>query len=628
MSPSAASPNVNTSEWLRPTLASAVPDHVRDALPDPAESLPAIFWRRANHAPDAPSFYDVTLSSDGPQAAPVSFARMLRSVERARTALKEHGVGSGDRVILSLDDVDVFMAFMLASMTLGAIAVPLPPLTELKLSRSFSERIRAVCADCHPRALVADHRERWSELELVSLGPAALLDGPHLLGSDDAESAPIPDDDWQRPLSQTAYLQYTSGSTGAPKGVIVTHGNLVANLRASTLAGHFSPADRSFSWLPLYHDMGLIGGPLLGLFVGFAPYLMRPAGFVARPDSWLKGISRFRSTFIVAPNFAYAVVAQKLPARLLEGIDLSSVRLAFNGAEPIDHRTVDGFLDRFEPCGFKREAFFPVYGLAEATLAVAFPRPSTEVRYDTVDRNALADESIARPEEPGASNALTSVSVGFIVPEHTLIIRDLQSQEALGERQVGQIFVRGPSVSPGYWGKELDGHQELATGDIGYVANDELFIIDRLKDLIIIAGQNFAPSDIERHVGRVSGLRLGRVVAYTEANSLGTQALHLVAEISPGTWRSFDELEREVRHTLQHHFKLSLAALQLVPPGSIPKTSSGKIKRQHTRRLASTGQLRDARDWPTLLRTRVSHLRKQIVTFGALVAERTRRLLP
>ena len=627
MSTSTAPTPLSEPCWVRPASALDTPQAVLDAIPSPDESLAAIFWRRANASPEKPAFYDVTLSSDGPTASPISFEHMVRAVERARVALRDHGVTEGERVILSLDDVDVFMAYMLASMTLGAIAVPLPPLTELKLSRSFNERIRAVCADCQPRALVADHRDRWDALDLASLGTTALLDGPALLDGD-APGDPVAEEDWQRPLHQTAYLQYTSGSTGSPKGVIVTHKNLVANLRASTLAGHFSPADRSFSWLPLYHDMGLIGGPLLGLFVGFAPYLMRPSGFVARPDSWLKGITRFGATFIVAPNFAYAVVAQKLPERLLDGVDLSSVRLAFNGAEPIDHRTVDAFLDRFEPFGFKREAFFPVYGLAEATLAVAFPRPNTRVRYDSVDRHAVADERLAPCEESSATHALTSVSVGHVVPEHTLILRDLQSGQALGERQVGQIHVRGPSVSPGYWGKDVDPDAELATGDIGYVADDQLYIIDRLKDLIIIAGQNFAPSDIERHVGRVRGLRLGRVVAYTRANSLGTQALHLVAEISPGTWRAFDELEREVRHTLQHHFGLALADLQLVPPGSIPKTSSGKIKRQHTRRLAETDQLRDARDWPTLVRTRVGHIRKQLLTLSALAVERTRQLLP
>ncbi|TXD37134.1 fatty acyl-AMP ligase [Lujinxingia vulgaris] len=627
MSASTAPTPLTEPHWVRPASALDTPAAVLDAIPDPSESLSAIFWRRANASPEAPAFYDVTLSADGPNAAPVSFARLQRSVEQARAALLAQGVSDGERVILSLDDVDVFMAFMLASMTLGAIAVPLPPLTELKLSRSFNERIRAVCADCQPRALVADHRDRWDALDLASLGATTLLDGPALLNAD-APAEPIAAQDWQRPLSQAAYLQYTSGSTGSPKGVIVTHQNLVANLRASTLAGHFSPADRSFSWLPLYHDMGLIGGPLLGLFVGFAPYLMRPSGFVARPDSWLKGITRFRATFIVAPNFAYAVVAQKLPERLLDGVDLSSVRLAFNGAEPIDHRTVDAFLGRFEPYGFKREAFFPVYGLAEATLAVAFPRPSTRVRYDSVDRNQVADQRRASEEDPQASHALTSVSVGFIVPEHTLILRDLQSGQALGERQVGQIHVRGPSVSPGYWGKDVTADPELATGDIGYVADDQLYIIDRLKDLIIIAGQNFAPSDIERHVGRINGLRLGRVVAYTRPNALGTQALQLVAEISPGSWRPFDQVEREVRHTLQHHFGLALADLQLVPPGSIPKTSSGKIKRQHTRRLAESGQLRDARDWPTLVRTRVSHIRKQLLTLSALAVERTRQLLP
>ncbi|RAL20540.1 hypothetical protein DL240_15990 [Lujinxingia litoralis] len=610
--------------WTRQDQAGATPDHVLANLPAPDQSLTAIFARRARTTPEATSFFEVTPGTAGPEARALSFASMLEQVQRARAALSQHNVGPGERVILSLDSIEHFMAFFLGAMTLGAIPVPLPPLTELKLSRSFSERIRAVCADCDPRALVADHRERWNELDLDSLGQATLLDSARALAQ--ARHTPIPDSDWQRPLEQTAYLQYTSGSTGSPKGVIVTHGNVVANLRASTLAGHFSPEDRSFSWLPLFHDMGLIGGPLLGLFVGFAPYLMRPADFVARPDSWLKGITRFKATFIVAPNFAYALVAQKLPERLLQGIDLSSVRLAFNGAEPIDHRTVNRFLDRFEPHGFQRQAFFPVYGLAEATLAVAFPHPNTPVRFDVIERAAWSTQRLATPCAPDHPDALTSVSVGFIVPKHTLIIRDLDTHQPLGERHVGLVCVRGPSVSPGYFAKPTEHHGELPTGDIGYVADGELYIVDRLKDLIIIAGQNFAPSDIEREIGRIKGLRLARVVAFTEPNELGTEALHLVCEISPGTWRPFEQIERQVRQTLQHHFGLALAKLRLVPPGSIPKTSSGKIKRRHTQHLARTGQLKDARDWPTLLKTRVEHLQKKARLLAALVLERTRRL--
>ncbi|QDG50729.1 fatty acyl-AMP ligase [Persicimonas caeni] len=587
-----------------------VPQSVWDALPDPEESLPAIFARRYEEDPTAVALHVVSLAGAELDAAPITFEQLWERVHRAAALLDARGVEAGDRVVLSLDGIADFVAFFLASMGLQAIPVPLPPVTELRMPQAFIERIESVCQDCRPRVLVGDLPERWADLELDGGIVEIFVDANNLADADAAEITL----DFDCELSQPAYLQYTSGSTGHPKGVVVTHGNAVANLRASTLGGHFSPADRSFSWLPLFHDMGLIGGPLLGLFVGFAPYLMRPSDFVTRPDSWLRGVEQFGATFIVAPNFAYAVAARKLPDRLVEGLDLSSVRLAFNGAEPIDHRTVKAFLERFAPCGFDPQAFFPVYGLAEATLSVAFPSPGETVRYDSVSRTGLAAEQLAEPADAEAASTATFVGVGRIVPEHDLIIRDLDTDRALDARQVGEICVRGPSVSPRYYEVDAEddtAREELRTGDMGYVADGQLYVVDRIKDLIIVAGQNYAPSDIERHIGRLGGARKGRVVALTRTDeTLGTEQLVVVCEVSPGHLRPLDELSDTIKRVVKRHFGLSVAELALVPPGSIPKTSSGKIKRRTTQQLLDAGRLDSMREPRVRVRETLRHLKK------------------
>ncbi len=596
-----------------------VPERIWQNLPDPGLSLPAIFAQRAQDTPQAVALNCVRPAGRDFEVEPITFERLRRAVGRAASVLDARGVAPGDRVVLSLDGIESFVAFFLGAMGLGAIPVPLPPVTELRMPEAFIERIEAVCRDCRPRVLVGDLPDKWSQLDLDGGIVEIFVDADALDASGGAAGGEV-ELDFARDLSEAAYLQYTSGSTGHPKGVVVTHGNAVANLRASTLGGHFCPEDRSFSWLPLFHDMGLIGGPLLGLFVGFAPYLMRPTDFITRPDSWLRGVQEFRATFIVAPNFAYAVAARKLPDRLVEGLDLSSVRLAFNGAEPIDHRTVKAFLERFAPCGFDPQAFFPVYGLAEATLSVAFPSPGEDVRYDSVDRPTLAGDSRAEPAPLEMPDTATFVGVGRIVPEHTLVVRDLETDTPLGERYVGEICVRGPSISPRYWanGRDDADRVELRTGDMGYVADGQLYVVDRIKDLIIVAGQNYAPSDIERHVGRLPGTRKGRVVALTERDTdLGTERLVLVCEASANYLGPFDEVVGEVRRVVKRHFGLTVAAVHLVPPGSIPKTSSGKIKRQATRRRLEAGSFESMLEPSVRVRETMRHLQKTGVRAAA-----------
>jgi acyl-CoA synthetase (AMP-forming)/AMP-acid ligase II len=399
---------------------------------------------------------------------------------------------------------------------------------------------------------------------------------------------------FDRSFHETAFIQYTSGSTGSPKGVVVTHRNLVANMRASTEGARFGPNDRSLSWLPLYHDMGLVGGLLLGLYLGIDTFVMPTRSFVGRPDSWLRAMSRFKATFSCAPNFAYSILARRLPESALQGIDLSSWRLAFNGAEPIDLATLRDFTQRFAVTGLSPESSFPVYGMAECTLAVAFPTPGVPVRQDVVDRDLLGRAGRAVPVVSGSPSAVSFASVGRAVPGHSLRILDPDGGAELPERHLGEVAVSGPSVSPYYFrkdGKYGEPRKELRTGDLGYMASGELYIVDRIKDLLIIGGRNFVPSDIERVVCDVPGVRYGSVVSFAIRGADGTDELYLVVGAEPRS-----SVEGDLRHMVSEkvHERFGLAArdIVLVKPGIVPKTSSGKIRRLACRELYERGGYR------------------------------------
>ncbi len=324
--------------------------------------------------------------------------------------------------------------------------------------------------------------------------------GPRVLdareGRAGADGAAFPPLVFNRSFGETAFIQYTSGSTAAPKGVIVTHGNLVANMRASAEVAGLGPADRSVSWLPLYHDMGLIGGMLLGVYLGAGTFVMRSRSFLGRPDSWLRAISRFKATFACAPNFAYNMLARRLSERALAGLDLSSWRLAFNGAEPIDRVTVNEFARRLAPAGLPLESMYPVYGMAECTLAISLPTPGAPVRLDFVDRALLSSTGRASQTSPDSPSAACFTGVGRALPAHRVRIVEPGSRTELPERHLGEIVVSGPSVTPGYFrndGRCAPSREELQTGDLGYVADGELYVVDRIKDILILGGRKCRP---------------------------------------------------------------------------------------------------------------------------------------
>jgi acyl-CoA synthetase (AMP-forming)/AMP-acid ligase II len=399
-----------------------------------------------------------------------------------------------------------------------------------------------------------------------------------------------------------AFLQYTSGSTSTPKGVIVTHANILANQRM--IAGGFGSSERSVvgSWLPLYHDMGLIGCVMHPLFLGAPGYLMSPVEFLKAPVTWLRMISRYRVTLAGGPNFAYERCVRKVTPAQRVGLDLSSWTIAFNGAEPIRAETVDAFTAAFRDTGFRPEAMYPCYGLAEATLYVTGEPPlrGPVIRAFGVDE-LERDGRAAPTADPGGRRLVSS---GRTWGAQRIVVVDPLEGRPLPDGGVGEIWVRGPNVAKGYWNRagasaetfdarlpDGDGPY-LRTGDLGFLLEGELYVTGRIKDLIVVRGRNHYPQDLERTAEEAdSRARAGCGVAFgIEEN--GAEQVVIVQEVerdlSP---EDLARLARAIRRAVASAHDLSPRAVVLLPPGEIPKTSSGKIQRGLTRERYLDGAL-------------------------------------
>jgi acyl-CoA synthetase (AMP-forming)/AMP-acid ligase II len=394
-----------------------------------------------------------------------------------------------------------------------------------------------------------------------------------------------------------ALIQCTSGSTGSPKGVVLTHTNVLANIHAIGQACRINRRDVVVSWLPLYHDMGLIGALLFALYWRIPLVLLSPLSFLSQPSRWLWAIHRHRGTLSPAPNFAYGLCVRRVRPEERSKLDLSSWRLALNGAEQVSLRTLIDFERAFAVSGFRPSAMLPVYGLAEASVAVSFHRPDEPVRYEVVDRQALAGGR-AVPARGKGSVAL--VSVGSAIPGHEVVVLDDHARP-LGPGEVGHIVVRGPSVMRGYFAnseatRAVKRGGWLWTGDLGYLSSGELFITGRAKDLIIVRGRNHYAEDVERVVERLPGVRSGTAVAFSVYDDdKATDLAVLVAETRIAERAAQLALVERVSERVAHDCGLTLDEVVLVGPGTIPKTSSGKRQRGLCRDLYLKGALEPRR---------------------------------
>ena len=517
--------------------------------------------------------------------------RELRGRAAARAArLAEAGVKRGDRVIVMVPTGPGFFDAFFGALLISATPVPVAPPHSVradKLAVLFAAVMR-IADDCSAAAIVGSDksltllaeylRARDRRIALVSADETAPPAAPPP-GADDVDPAAL------------ALLQYTSGSTSDPKGVALTHAAVIANAHviSSALA---QPTTTSVSWLPLYHDMGLIGSALTTLYARRPEVLMPAQAFVKDPARWLQLVSDIRATTIVAPNFAYALCTRSIADDDLAGVDLTSLEVALNGAEPIDPATIDAFEDRFAPYGVRPGTIRPVYGLAECALAVTFGDPGAAT-IDEVDADRLERDGTARPSVEAARRR-TFVSVGRPLPGTTIRIVDEDDRD-VPERAIGEIAVRGPSVMSGYHGRAGESAAALRggwlhTGDLGYVANGQLFITGRSKDLLIRSGRNYYAQDIERAIMQVPGLIAGGVAAFG-VGDLANMRIVVVAESRRRDPQSQDDIQRRVREACQLHFDMGPDDIQLVAPGVIPRTTSGKVRRQQTRRAYEDGEL-------------------------------------
>ncbi|ETW94617.1 MAG: AMP-dependent synthetase and ligase, partial [Candidatus Entotheonella gemina] len=564
----------------------------------------------AEHSRNQPNALAYTFLVDGENVgSQITYGELDRRARVIGAALQQVGA-AGERVMLLYPSGLEYIAAFMGCLYAGSVAVPMAP----PHRKRSGERLQTVAADAQATfalttdALlpqVAQWQEHTSGLSVKTL---------HWLATDTIDEAM--EAVWQAPeLSPDtiAFLQYTSGSTSVPKGVMVSHGNLMHNQRMLQQACENSAETVCVSWLPLYHDMGLIGNVLQTLYVGGHCVLMTPSAFLQRPVRWLQAIARFQAQYSGGPNFAYELCAQKVTDEQRSELDLSRWSLAFCGAEPIRIETLNRFADVFAPCGFRREALYPTYGLAEATLIVSGGRKAAQPIVRTVQKTALSHHRIV-PAQPDDADAQTLVGCGQTQSEQQLRIVDPASCQPCAAGQVGEIWVAGASVAHGYWNSPAATAQTfqahlaetgegpfLRTGDLGCLQDGELLITGRLKDMMIIRGNNHYPQDIETTMERShTALRPGCGAAFS-VEVEGEEQLVVVQELAR-SYRSalsskgdIREVITAIRQAISEAHGLQVHAILLLRTVSVPKTTSGKITASSLQNRISHPQ--SQRDW-------------------------------
>jgi acyl-CoA synthetase (AMP-forming)/AMP-acid ligase II len=407
-----------------------------------------------------------------------------------------------------------------------------------------------------------------------------------------------------------AFLQYTSGSTGNPKGVIVLNRNLMHNLGLFYKSFNASSADIMASWLPFYHDMGLIGGILQPLFMGGSAVFISPMDFLQRPFRWLEIISRYKATISGAPNFAYDLCIKRVTDEQMKTLDLSSWRLAFNGAEKVRAETINNFTKRFSAAGFRSQCFYPTYGLAEGTLFAAGGTHDAEPTFLAVNRQDLDNNVIQLTENSDNDNTVNLVSCGTAWDDQEVLVVDTNTFTQCKEGAVGEIWLKGPSVTAGYWKNSSETERNYSarlsdkqgpyfrTGDLGFYHNKNLFVTGRIKDLIIINGRNIYPDDIEFEAQyKVSGLKIGNGAAFS-CDIHEKESLILVQEIDKEKIKStHSSAFNEITAALSNTFAIKPDAICFIMPHTLPKTTSGKIRRSTTKQQFLRGDLQEVDCW-------------------------------
>ena len=532
---------------------------------------------RLEHAATTPG--SVTFVVGGSEDR-VSWAQLHDEARAVAAQLQALGIGPGSHVSILAPTSRNLITAMQGVWLTGATLVMLPLPMRLASLEEFIEQTRVRVADADTALLLIDD-------ELAPfLGDAAKAPGSPpfaLLHEVVAKAQSNGSAGWERPTispDDLAILQFTSGSTSEPKGVMIPHRIICANHDAMVARAQMTQADVLVSWLPLYHDMGLVGLLLLGMAQGVDLVLAAPQDFLGDPGRWMEWISTYGGTATAGPNFSWVLAARSLRTRK-DVLDLSSLRIGLNGAEPVDPDTVRALIEAGARHGLHPGAVFPAFGMAEVAIAGTFPEPWAGLRTDLVDQRVLEFESYAAPVHRGSDGARELVKLGKVLDGMELRVVDPVSGQVRTDREVGELQIRGSSVTPGYYNnpdatEQLFSDGWLHTGDLAYLVEGELVVCGRIKDVIIVGGRNVYPQDIERAVGEVEGVRAGNVIAFGVPGRHSKEALVVVAETKSA---DSEPLRSAVQHKVREAVGLPVRDVVLVAPGSLPKTSSGKLQR-------------------------------------------------
>jgi 1-acyl-sn-glycerol-3-phosphate acyltransferase len=614
--------NVEDEEAGSALRASVTVQKLRRAAIDEgvfaAETLIDVLRYRAAHDTDRAHLLITEDGDDGERDFTLSFADLYAAGNRCAAELARRGVPAGGRVALMLPTSRAFFVSYAGILLAGAIPVPIYPPFRADRIEEYAARQSAILNNAEVGLLLTFRR---AEAVAKLLRPrvrslSGVVDAEKLIEAADKAPPPSPgalplhlSGSRARQGSDIALLQYTSGSTGDPKGVMLTHANLLANMRAIGEVVQLGLDDVGISWLPLYHDMGLIGAWLTLLHFGTPLAVMSPLAFLTRPERWLQAFHKHRGTIAAAPNFAYELCVRKIADKDIKGVDLSSWRAALNGAEPVNPETLERFAERFASYGFRREAQLPVYGLAEAALAVTVPPLNRGPLVDRVERETFTAQGRAIPAAREDETAIAFVSSGKVLPRHEVRIVDERGNE-VPDRTEGFLWFRGPSATAGYYrnpkateallprGPATDPGEFawVNSGDRAYRADGEIYVTGRVKDIIIKGGRNLYPHEVEELAARADGIRKGCIVAFGLTDeAAGTEKLVVVAETRERDSTRRAALASAVTDLVSRGLGLPPDRVELLPLGSIPKTSSGKLRREETKQLYLAGTLSASR---------------------------------
>ncbi len=566
------------------TKTRTEPEHAR-STPQQTTILQSL-TRAAQSYTNLPAF---TITESAEQRRTLTYGELYSKSLGVASSLRARGLQQGDRVLICLPTSVDFLASLYGVLMAGGVCVPIyPPLAAHGLSR-WRHRVTAVTRVAQPCGAIVSPEGRLAmsavleqeEGDLFTLTPTQF--DQHGL---EQPASPLPED--------LAFIQFTSGTTQQPRGVSISHAALMANVSALVAVMELTAADISVSWLPPYHDMGLVGHIFIPVHRRVHQYMISPLQFLKHPVQWLRLIDETRATQTTAPNFAFSMCVKRIPPSERRGLDLSSLRLVLNGAELVHAESMKRFTAAYAPYGFKDSMFRPVYGLAESTLAATFSAPGG-ITVDHIDRHHLASAGEARPVDRGSPSAQGVVSVGRPFAGHALRLCNTDAEDC-GEREVGEIMLQGPSVMKGYFNNPqatLKAFSEswLRTGDLGYIADGELYITGRKKELIIKQGRNYLPQDFEAACLDIPELRPGRAVAFGIHNSqTGTEDLVILAERDRKHERRNPLLPERVQEVVTQRTGVRPDRVEILKPGVLFKTTSGKLQRSKVKAAYEAGK--------------------------------------